>query len=132
MMLTPDYLTTNQSEECPGADHTPHKPPPHPIFKNLSLKAFREFGHLSTSCPDSLLGSCNKHHTFLHHNLVSVDWLYCMQMSRPEFGLVTLALPAVVSDPPCSSLVVGQGLPLSPSIPHPPGHWHDLWNRLSK
>ena len=37
MMLTPDYLTTNQSEECPPPDHThPETPLPHPVFKIFS------------------------------------------------------------------------------------------------
>ena len=43
MMLTPDDLTANQSEECPQADRTPTTRLPHPVFKNLSLKAFGEF-----------------------------------------------------------------------------------------
>ena len=29
------------------------------------------------AAPDSLSGSCSKRCTFLHHNPVSVDWLYC-------------------------------------------------------
>ena len=85
-MLTPDYLTINQSEECPQADHAPHNP----VFKNLSLKAIREFRFWSISCPHSLFGSCNKHCTFLHHNPVSVDWLYCVQENGPKFDSVTL------------------------------------------
>ena len=36
-MLTPSYLTTNQSEECPRADHTPHNLP----SLTLSLKTFK-------------------------------------------------------------------------------------------
>ena len=32
---------------------------------------------LSLSCLFSLLGACNKCHTFLHHNLGSVNWLSC-------------------------------------------------------
>ena len=43
-MLTPIYLTTNQSEECPQAGRTSCNPLPHPVSKNLSLKAIREFG----------------------------------------------------------------------------------------
>ena len=36
MMLTPSYLTTNQSEERPQADHALHKPPPSPcLYKPL-------------------------------------------------------------------------------------------------
>ena len=35
------------------------------------------------------MAPCNKCYTFLHHNPVSVDWLYCMQASGPTFGSVT-------------------------------------------
>lgn len=42
-MWTTDYLPTNQSEECPHADHTPQNALPHAAFKNLSLKAIKEF-----------------------------------------------------------------------------------------
>ena len=49
----------------------------HPVFKNLSLKAFRALGLLSTSSPDSLLGTWNIHCMFLH----------------PQPGLSRLALP---------------------------------------
>ena len=41
-MVTPDYLTSNQSEECPWADHPKSLPFLHPVFKNLSLKDFEE------------------------------------------------------------------------------------------
>ena len=42
MLLIPDYLTTNKSEECAGAlPLVPHAPTlpltPQPVFKNLSL-----------------------------------------------------------------------------------------------
>ena len=51
-MLTPDYLTTNQSEESPPTDHAPSPSPMHthttplpsPVFENLCLKAFWKFG----------------------------------------------------------------------------------------
>ena len=49
----------------------------------------RSLGLLSISCPNSSFGTCNKRHNFLHHNLVSIDWLYCPRVSRPKFGLVT-------------------------------------------
>ena len=35
---------------------------------------------------DSLLGTCNEHCTFLNHDPVPVDWLYCMQVSGSKFG----------------------------------------------
>ena len=44
MVLTPDYLTTNQPEDCTQTDHTPQTPLRHLIFKSLSLKAIPEFG----------------------------------------------------------------------------------------
>ena len=37
-MLTPDYLITNQSEECPPDDRTSPQIPSHPVSENLSLK----------------------------------------------------------------------------------------------
>ena len=40
-MLIPNYLTPNQSEDGPQADHAPHNPLPHPVFKNLFLKAIK-------------------------------------------------------------------------------------------
>ena len=43
-MLTLDYLTTNQSEAWPQLIMHPVTPLPHPVFKNLSLEAIREFG----------------------------------------------------------------------------------------
>ena len=69
-------------------DHIPCNPLPHPVFKNLSLKAIGSFCALSTNCLDSLLGACNKCCTFLHHKPVSVDWVYCMQ-GEYKFGSVT-------------------------------------------
>ena len=46
----------------------------------------------SISClHSSFLGACNKHCTFLHHNPVSGDWLYCARESRPKFGSVTIS-----------------------------------------
>ena len=58
-------------------------------------------GFLSTSHqshPSPCMASYNKPCPFLHHNLVSVDWLYCTWVSRPKFGSVTKA------PPPSSSL----------------------------
>ena len=58
MMLTHHYLTLNQSEECPKADHTSHKS----LSFTLSLKTFpcklaASLGLLNTNCLDSLLGA---------------------------------------------------------------------------
>ena len=68
----------------------PGTPLPHLAFKNAFLKPTKEFlvfWALAAWTPP--LVPCNKHCTFLHHNLVSVDWLYWRQVSRPKFGLVT-------------------------------------------
>ena len=91
LMLTLDYLTTNQSEECPCADHIPQNPLPHPVFKNLSLIAVGEFGSLEHQLPwISCLAPCSKHCTCLYHILVSEDWLYCPWASGPKFGSITV------------------------------------------
>ena len=90
MMLTLDYLTTNQSEECPQADHITHNPSPSPcLYKPFpeSLQGVQVFQALATWT--SCLVPCNKCCTFLHHNQVSVDWLYCVQITGPKFGSVT-------------------------------------------
>ena len=75
MILTPDSLITNQSQETPPADHISHKSP----SISLSLKTFlwKLLGNSdpwSTSYLDSLVGS--EHRIFLHHNQMSTDWLY--------------------------------------------------------
>ena len=48
MMLTPDYLTTNQSVECLAADHAPETLYIS-VFKNLSLKCLFCFVFRATS-----------------------------------------------------------------------------------
>ena len=56
MMLMPDYLTTNQSEECPWADHTPCNT----LFsKTFPWKPAESLGLLKTSYLDSLLVPCS-------------------------------------------------------------------------
>ena len=59
----------------------------HPIFKNFPWKPS------SNSQPCTLLGptlgTCCKHCTSLHHNLVSVDWLCWVVASGPKFGSIT-------------------------------------------
>ena len=67
-MLSPDYLSPQQSEEHPWDDHTFHKAPSSPC---LSLKAIEELGSLAPE----LLGLLARHpavNTALHHELVSV------------------------------------------------------------
>ena len=83
-MLTPSYLTTNQSEEYPQAITLPTIP-------SLTLEASREFGLLSTSRLYSLLGACNSRRSFLHRDSVCVDWPDCTQAGGRRSGLVTPA-----------------------------------------
>ena len=90
MRLTPGYLTTSQSEECPQVDHTGCSSFPYPVFENLSLKAIGSLSVLSTIYLDSLLGTCNKSFTVPEHSLVSAGGLYLSRMSRPKFGLPTV------------------------------------------
>ena len=59
---------------------------PHLAFKNFSLKTIGELGFWAPASCTSCLVPCNKGYTFLHHNLVSVDWPYCAQVNRPKFG----------------------------------------------
>ena len=81
LMLTPDYLTTNQSDEHLQADYT-HHIPLHPTFENFSLKAFENVGSFEHQLPWT---PC----TLFHHNPESVDWLYCLQVSKLKFSWVT-------------------------------------------
>ena len=67
-MLTPSYLTTNQSEERPWADHTPHNPLPYAILKNLS----------ATWIP-CFMSAINTALSFTTTQM-SVDWLYCARV----------------------------------------------------
>ena len=69
---------------------------PATLSLSLSLKTFpwkpsggvRAFWALATWTP--CLAPCDKHCPFLHHNLVSVDWLYCMHgRADPGFGSFT-------------------------------------------
>ena len=73
-MLTPGHLTTSQSEECPWPHLTPHHRLPHPLKSypesHRAVQAFETWVAL-TPC----ISSYNKHHTLLHHNLISEDWL---------------------------------------------------------
>ena len=58
----------------------PTIPLPHPVFKNLSLKAIEESGSLSTSFLDSLLGALQY--------VLNFPWClyiaYCMQVGDPS------------------------------------------------
>ena len=54
---SPCYLTTNQSEESPWADHTSYNLSPNAVFKNTSLKAIGVFGSFEHELPISFLGT---------------------------------------------------------------------------
>ena len=68
--------------------HTPCYPLPHPVFKNLSLKAIGELGLLSIRGPHTpcMVPAINAspYFTSLHHNQVSADRLYCEWASGPS------------------------------------------------
>ena len=64
MILIPSYLTTNQSEESPWVDHIPCNLLPHHVFKKTFL-----FWKVLSLVPS------NEHHSFLHRNSESIDWL---------------------------------------------------------
>ena len=57
--------------------------------KKISGTPSRSSCLLSTSCHISLLCTCNKHCAFLHHDAVSIDWLYCSWASRHKFDSIT-------------------------------------------
>ena len=48
---------------------------PKVTFKNSSLKAIKELGSFEYELLFSLLGTCSKHCSFLHYNLVSINQL---------------------------------------------------------
>ena len=62
-------------------------------LKTLHWNSSGSLGLLSMSHPHSFLGSCNKPCTFLHHNLMSVDWHCCALVSWPKLGSVTTRMP---------------------------------------
>ena len=78
LILTPNYLIINQSEECPWADHIP--PPPQSPCVTLSFKGFhwKPSGSWvfwpSVACM-SCLAHCYTGFTPHYHESVSVDLL---------------------------------------------------------
>ena len=83
------HLDANKSENSAQADHSFCSPLPHAAFKTPSLKAFGEFGSFELELPILLVWHRAINATFLHHNLVSIDWLYCVRVSGLKFGQVT-------------------------------------------
>ena len=96
--------------------------PQHCLKKPLSKSQWRVWVFWAWATHSPCLVPCNKRCTFLHHNLVSVDWLCCETVSRPEFVVVVQSLshvwrghPAILSSViPFSCL---QSLPTSGSFP---------------
>ena len=77
-------------ELCTNWSHTLQTPPSH-CFQNLFPEVHQGVQVLwAWAAHSPCLVSCNKCCTFLNHNLVSVDWLYCMGVSRIKLGSVTL------------------------------------------
>ena len=55
-------------------------------LKTFPWKPLGSLGLLSMSCLFSLLGNCNKHCTFLHYNLGSVNWLHTVERTQVSFS----------------------------------------------
>lgn len=88
MVLIPNDLSVNQSEEGPWADHTLHNPPSLTLsLKTLPCESWENSGLLNTSCLDSSLSTCKKCCTFLHHDLESVDGLYRVDPKKPRIQI---------------------------------------------
>ena len=89
---SPCYVTVNQPENWAQADHILCNPLPHTVFKRpksqWGVQVFWAWAaHSPCLAPHWVL--CNKCCTFLDKNLVSADWLYCIQASVPKFGSLT-------------------------------------------
>lgn len=103
MILTPKishcYLNTNQSEEWTRAYHTLMTSSLTLPLKTLpwNLLVFCS-GLLTWAACAPCLAPCwapwNKC-TFLHHNPVSIYWLYLSWASRPRFASVTILAPTM-------------------------------------
>ena len=78
---------TNQ-KNVHGWSHTQQPPPLTLFLKTFVWKTVGSSGLLSTSHQDFLFGTSNKCYTFLHHNTVSVVWLYLTWVSGHTFGSV--------------------------------------------
>lgn len=93
------YLTTNKSENLAQADHVPHNPLHHTVFKTSFLKTIRESRSFEHELPILLPGphvgcSGNKHHSLPWSRVSRL--LSCIQASRPRFGLVTKEIRVIV------------------------------------
>ena len=76
------------SEECAWVDHAHHSPLYLVFKKTFPWKPLGNSGFLSTSCPDSLLGTSNKCCTFLHYNPVPVHWFCYGGQAHPSLFVI--------------------------------------------
>ena len=90
MILTPNYLTSNPSEECPPADPAPHTPPYPLSLKTLPWKAWGVlvFWALTAYTP-CLMPAIN--FVFLQHNPVWVNVLPWAQVTQVWLGNTPLS-----------------------------------------
>ena len=84
------HFNANPSENCAWVDQASCSPIPHIAFKIPSLKVTGDSGSFEFEFHGLLACTCNKHCTFLHHHLVSVDWFYHVLVSKHKFGSVTV------------------------------------------
>ena len=84
--------TNQRSITCPASFQPTHLHLRFCLQKMSSLKLIKRFRFLEYEWPwPPCLMPYNNCYTFLHHNLVSVDWLHSKGASGSKFGLLTLA-----------------------------------------
>lgn len=64
-------------------------------LKTSPCTTSRSLGLLSIRGLDSLLGSCNNHGVFLHHNLMSIGWFCCTRAGGLKIGSVTATAESI-------------------------------------
>ena len=82
------HVSHRQAGECPQADHAPTTSLPHSSLKIFPWKPSGS-SDWALAVPNFCTAHYNKRCTFLPHNPMSVDRLYCAQTSGPKFGSVT-------------------------------------------
>ena len=82
------HVSHCQAGECPQADHAPTTSLPHSSLKIFPWKPSGS-SDWALAVPNFCTAHYNKRCTFLPHNPMSVDRLYCAQTSGPKFGSVT-------------------------------------------
>lgn len=83
-------------------------------LKPLPWEPLRSSGLLSMIC---LLGTCNKCCTFLHRNLLSVDWLYFTQADVPKFVSATHLSQQIIRPVSCDPLSQSEALSFLELLP---------------